>query len=321
MLIDAALYIDGLRQDEPSDLASLSAKRRKGFVWIGLANPTESEIRELSNYFELPELAVEDILHGKQMPKLEAFKNLEFFVLKTVFKTETLNDITTGELMILVSDKFVITVRHGEGSPLSNVRADLESRTDFLRLGSWSVVHSIVDKIIDEYSLIANSFDTAIAELESKVFGDGKKSYLEEIYFLKREVIEYRHAIEPLLVPLQKLSSETNRNLKEELHPHFRDLNDHLSRACENSKRLDSLLNAMMQADFTHVQLRQNEDIRKISGWVALTAGPTMVAGIYGMNFENMPELKWEYGYFIIISITAAISAFIYSKLKKSGWL
>jgi len=323
MLIDAAWYKNGVREDSSEDPKTQfqKAKAEGGFVWIGLAEPTNEEFNQYATEFGLHPLAVEDAINAQQRPKLEDYTDQNFLVVKTVFFTDVTNDITTGELMLFIADNFILIVRHGEGTPLTTVRADLEHRPDFLKYGPWAVVHAVLDRIIDEYTKIATQFDIAIAKLEAKVFSEERSTYSEDIYFLKREVIEYRHAIEPLLLPMQKLTSETQTFLPKDMVPFFRDASDHLSKACETSGGLDSLLNTVLQADLAHIQLRQNEDVRKISGWVALTATPTMIAGIYGMNFSHMPELNWTLGYPLALSLMSGVSGFVYYKLKKSGWL
>lgn len=323
MLIDAALYVDGIRQETNGELAEMLQKANDsaGFVWLGLAEPTFDEFQKVADIFQIHPLAAEDAVNAQQRPKLEDYAEQKSFIVKTVFFTNVTNDVTTGELMMFVGERFIVIVRHGEGTPLVTVRSDLEHRPEFLRQGPWSVVHAVVDRIIDEYTKIANEFDIAIADLESKVFSGSRNTYSEDIYFLKREVIEYRHAIEPLLLPLQKLTSETQIFIPNILIPFFRDAYDHLSKACDISSGMDSLLNAVLQADLAHIQLRQNEDVRKISGWVALTAMPTMLAGIYGMNFKHMPELNWRYGYFMMLGFTASVTLAVYYKLKRSGWL
>jgi magnesium transporter len=169
--------------------------------------------------------------------------------------------------------------------------------------------------------VIATELENDVINLETKVFGGKRQTFSQEIYFLKRELIEYRHAIEPLVMPLQKLVSETYSQTPEVLKPFFRDTLDHLQRACEHASGMDSLLTTALQADLAHVQVRQNEDVRKISAWVALAAGPTMVAGIYGMNFEFMPELGWKYGYPLVLGVVTALSSFLFYKFRKADWL
>jgi len=204
---------------------------------------------------------------------------------------------------------------------LSTVRQDIEQHPDQLKIGPFAVLHAVIDRVIDAYTNIAAELENDVINIETKVFSGKRKTYSQEIYFLKREVIEYRHAIEPLLQPLQKLTSESFTNLPEQIRPFFRDTFDHLQHACEHASGMDSLLTTVLQADLAHVQVRQNEDVRRISAWVALAAGPTMIAGIYGMNFENMPELTSRFGYFAILGVMAALTTFLVYKFKKSHWL
>jgi magnesium transporter len=223
--------------------------------------------------------------------------------------------------MCFVDPNFIVIVRHGEGSPLASVRHEIEARPDFLTQGPFAVLHAVVDRVIDGYTSIAAELENDVIQLENKVFGGTRQTFSQEIYFLKREIIEYRHAIEPLVIPLQKLVSETYHPTPDSLKPFFRDTLDHLQRACEHASGMDSLLSSALQADLAHIQVRQNEDVRKISAWVALAAGPTMVAGIYGMNFENMPELHWKYGYFLVLAVVTTFSCLLLYKFKKDKWL
>jgi magnesium transporter len=223
--------------------------------------------------------------------------------------------------MCFVDKHFIVIVRHGEGSPLSTVRHDIEQHPDQLKIGPFAVLHAVTDRVIDGYTNIAAELENDVINIETKVFSGKRKTYSQEIYFLKREVIEYRHAIEPLLQPLQKLTSESFKNLPEQIRPFFRDTFDHLQHACEHASGMDSLLTTVLQADLAHVQVRQNEDVRRISAWVALASGPTMIAGIYGMNFKHMPELATNYGYFVILGVMAALTTFLVYKFKKADWL
>jgi magnesium transporter len=201
------------------------------------------------------------------------------------------------------------------------VRHDIEQHPEQLAIGPFSVLHTVIDRVIDGYTNIASELENDVINIETKVFSGRRKTYSQEIYFLKREVVEYRHAIEPLLQPLQKLTAESFTQLPDEIRPFFRDTYDHLQHACEHASGMDSLLTTVLQADLAHVQVRQNEDVRRISAWVALAAGPTMIAGIYGMNFENMPELTTRFGYFAILGLMAALTTFLAYKFKKAHWL
>ena len=323
MIVDVALYRDGIRTFAPADISDQVdlARREGGFVWLGLAQPTQEEFDHVVGELNFHPLAVEDAVNAKQRPKIENYDGLTFFVIKTVFYNEERSEITTGELMCFVHKHFIVIVRHGEGSPLSTVRHDLEQKPDLLNLGPFSVLHAVVDRVIDEYTNIATELENDVINIETKVFGGQRKTYSQEIYFLKREVIEYRHAIEPLILPLQYLASDAATDIPTKMKPFFRDTLDHLQFANQHATGMDLLLTTVLQADLAHVQVRQNEDVRRISAWVALAAGPTMIAGIYGMNFETMPELTWKYGYPTVLLIITSLSALLFYKFKKSKWL
>jgi magnesium transporter len=323
VIVDVALYRDGIRTFAPADISDQVdlARREGGFVWLGLAQPTQEEFDHVVGELNFHPLAVEDAVNAKQRPKIENYDGLTFFVIKTVFYNEERSEITTGELMCFVDKHFIVIVRHGEGSPLSTVRHDLEQKPDLLNLGPFSVLHAVVDRVIDEYTNIATELENDVINIETKVFGGQRKTYSQEIYFLKREVIEYRHAIEPLILPLQYLASDAATDIPTKMKPFFRDTLDHLQFANQHATGMDLLLTTVLQADLAHVQVRQNEDVRRISAWVALAAGPTMIAGIYGMNFETMPELTWKYGYPTVLVIITSLSALLFYKFKKSKWL
>jgi len=323
VIVDIALYQDGARVTAPSDISEQVdlALKNGGFVWIGLAEPTQEEFDHVVGELNFHPLAVEDAISAKQRPKIEDYAGLTFFVIKTVFYDEQKSEITTGELMCFVDKHFIVTVRHGEGSPLTTVRHDLEQKPEQLRMGPFAVLHAVVDRVIDGYTSIANELENDVINIESKVFGGNRKTYSQEIYLLKREVIEYHHAIEPLILPLQKITSDAFTAAPLEIKPFFRDTIDHLQHANEHAAGMDSLLTTVLQADLAHVQVRQNEDVRRISAWVALAAGPTMVAGIYGMNFNYMPELEWKFGYPMILGVIAVLSGLLFYKFRKSNWL
>ena len=323
MIVDSALYQNGIRVKDSGDISDFVDEARKdgGFVWVGLSSPTQEEFDHVVGELNFHQLAVEDAVSAQQRPKIEEYGGLTFFVLKTVFYNESRSEITTGELMCFVDPHFIVIVRHGEGSPLATVRQEIEARADFLTQGPFAVLHAVADRVIDGYITIATELENDVIELENKVFGGTRQTFSQEIYFLKREIIEYRHAIEPLVIPLQKLVSETYQPTPNLLKPFFRDTLDHLQRACEHASGMDSLLSSALQADLAHIQVRQNEDVRRISAWVALAAGPTMIAGIYGMNFDFMPELRWKFSYPLLLLGITSLSGFLFYKFRKSEWL
>jgi len=323
MIVDSALYQNGIRIKDSGDISDFvdEARRDGGFVWVGLASPTQEEFDHIVGELNFHPLAVEDAVNAQQRPKIEEYAGLTFFVLKTVFYNESRSEITTGELMCFVDPNFIVIVRHGEGSPLASVRHEIEEKPDFLAQGPFAVLHAVVDRVIDGYTSIATELENDVIQLENKVFGGTRQTFSQDIYFLKREIIEYRHAVEPLILPVQKLVSETYQQTPEPLKPFFRDTLDHLQRACEHASGMDSLLTSALQADLAHIQVRQNEDVRRISAWVALAAGPTMVAGIYGMNFDFMPELRWKFSYPILLVVITSLSGVLFYRFRKAKWL
>jgi len=323
MIVDYALYRDGIRYTEPSNLPELitKAKNEGGFVWVGLAEPTQEEFDKIVGDFRFHPLAIEDAISAKQRPKFEEYPGLQFCVFKTVFYNEEHSEVSTGEIFCFIGDHFIVVVRHGDGSALVNTRHHLEANPDQLAKGPYAVLHAIIDHCIDCYIDIAAELETDVMQVENKVFSGKRQTQSQDIYFLKREIIEFRHAIDPLLSPLQKLASEGSLHVSPTLLPFFRDTMDHLSRASDAAAGLDSLLTSALQADLAHVQVQQNSDMRKITSYVALASVPTMVAGIYGMNFEFMPELEWKFGYPIVVGSLVVLTGILYRKFKKSEWL
>lgn len=323
MIVDYALYKDGHRFSEPSNLPELitKAKDEGGFVWVGLAEPTQEEFDKIVGDFRFHPLAIEDAINAKQRPKFEEYPGLQFCVFKTVFYNEEHSEVSTGEIFCFIGDHFIVVVRHGDGAPLVNTRHQLEANPEQLAKGPYAVLHAIIDHAIDCYIDIAAELETDVMQVENKVFSGKRQTQSQDIYFLKREIIEFRHAIDPLLSPLQKLASEGSLHVNQSLLPFFRDTMDHLSRASDAAAGLDSLLTSALQADLAHVQVQQNADMRKITSYVALASVPTMVAGIYGMNFEFMPELEWKFGYPLVVGSLVLLTGILYRKFKKSEWL
>ena len=316
MIVDYALYQNGLRYQEPSNLGELisKAKSEGGFVWLGLAEPSVEEFEKIMGDFQFHPLAIEDAVAAHQRPKYEEYPEVQVMVLKTAFYEEAGSLISTGEIFCFIGEHFIVVVRHGSGAPLANTRHHLEGNPEHLAKGPYAVLHAILDHVIDCYIDISIELETDVNQAEAKVFSESRVSASQEIYLLKREVIEFRHAIDPLLSPLQNIASIGARHIPAELTPFFRDTLDHLSRASDAASGLDSLLQSALQAEIAQVQLQQNEDMRKITSYVALASVPTMVAGIYGMNFDTMPELRWQFGYPAVLGSLVLITAFLYRK-------
>ena len=325
MIVDRALYIDGERHpcgDLSDELAALRATGSPGsFLWIGLKDPTQAEFDDVNEELQLHALAVEDAIKGRQRAKVELYDSTVFIVLKPLRYIESTSDIETGELMCFVGDRFIVTVRRGEASPLAGLRQQLEKDPERLRYGPMAVLHSIVDSVVDTYTLIDEEIASDLEAIESQVFS-GSQMDSAAIYRLKREVLEFRRAAVPLSAPLQMLHHSEHSPIDEgELRLLLRDVSDHLQAVIDHVESYDRLLTDILGAHLAQISVQQNSDMRRISAWVAIAAVPTMIAGIYGMNFDNMPELRWRYGYFIIVGLMAGACLSIYRAFKRSGWL
>src|SRR3954453_17622723 len=322
-IVDLAVYKDGQREDEISFDQAFEACRAPGtLVWIGLHEPTAEEFDSVRREFGLHELAVEDAMKGHQRPKLEVYGDDQLFmVLKTAryFEPDVLE---FGEILMFVGDQYVVTVRHGEASPLHDVRLKLETRPELLKCGTGAVMHAILDKVVDDYSPVLTNLDVDITELEAQAFGDESPYGLtERIYRLKRQVINLHRATAPLTEPLGRLVDGRYAQSHEDLRPYFRDVYDHLLRSVQTADQFRELLTSILEANLTQVSVRQNEEMRKISAWAAIIAVPTLIAGIYGMNFRNMPELRLHDGYYAALAVMFAAALGLYSYFRHIDWL
>jgi magnesium transporter len=316
------VYEDGRRR--PGELRlqdAYEACRRDGtFAWIGLFEPTEEEFDSVQREFDLHELAIEDAIKAHQRPKLEVYGDSLFLVLKTARWQAQDESIAFGEILLFIGDGFLVSVRHGE-TELHDVRLRLERRTDLLRLGEGAALHAIVDRVVDDYEPVVDALDQAIREAEGEVFSPSRANPVERIYRLKRAVLELDAAVVPLLEPVGLLASGAYPQVPEELRTYFRDVEDHLRRVATRVREYRDLLTSVLTANLTQFSVRQNEDVRRISAWAAIIAVPTAIAGIYGMNFEHMPELTWTFGYPLALILIAVLCAALYWRFRRIGWL
>ena len=334
VIVDRALYVEGRRLpcgDLSDELAVLRETGSPGdFLWIGLKDPTQAEFDEVNDELQLHPLAVEDAVHGQQLAKVEMYDTSVFVVLKPLRYLDETSDIETGELMCFVGDRFIVTVRRGEASPLAGLRHRLEHEPDRLRLGPMAVLHTIVDSVVDTYTAIDEEIAADLEGIETQVFS-GAPMDSTAIYRLKREVLEFRRAAVPLSAPLQMLHHAEHSPIEEgELRLLLRDVSDHLQAVIDHVESYDRLLTDVLGAHLAQISVQQNSDMRKISSWVAIAAVPTMIAGIYGMNFDFMPELtasiglgggQFRYGYFVVLAVMGGVCLSLYRAFKRSGWL
>ncbi|MFF1339285.1 magnesium and cobalt transport protein CorA [Streptomyces sp. NPDC058290] len=327
VIVDCAMYRDGRRSPAPEDLSdALDEARASGdaFLWIGMYEPTEEEFEHVSHEFRLHKLAVEDALTAHQRPKLEVYDDSLFVVLKPVTYDDDTDTVTAGELMLFIGDSFVVTVRHGEGAALAAVRQRLEQEPEVLRHGPTAVLYAVSDAVVDHYIEVAAELQADLEEVEADVFAPqatDTKNTAARIYAFKRQVLEFRRATSPLLQPMDRLAFGNVPFVHEHAQPFFRDVADHLTKASEYIEGLDRLLSDALAAHLAQMGVRQNDDMRKISAWAAMAAVPTMVAGIYGMNFQHMWELRQPWGYPVVLLVMAGVCLGLHRMFKTRGWL
>jgi magnesium transporter len=333
-MVDCGVYVDGKRL--PGKFAhaaaltkvhELEAEGHDAFVWIGLHEPDARQMQAVADVFGLHDLAVEDAVHAHQRPKLERYDKMLFLVLKTVNYVEhesvakAREIVETGEIMIFVGEDFVVTVRHGEHSGLTGVRKRFDQSPDALKLGPYSVMHAIADHIVDSYLEVTGLIETDIDAMEEDVFSPLSQTKIESIYLLKREIVELRRAVSPLTTELQRIGTDHADLINMEIRRYMRDVHDHAINASEQIASYDEMLSSLVQAALGKVAMQQNVDIRKISAWVAIAAVPTAMAGVYGMNFDYMPELHQVWGYPAVLLLMALVCALLYRTFRQNHWL
>ncbi|WTW92113.1 magnesium and cobalt transport protein CorA [Streptomycetaceae bacterium NBC_01309] len=330
VVVDCALYEKGVRRPGTLELheAMDAAKANPGsFAWIGLHAPEAQDLAEIAAAFDLHPLAVEDAVNAHQRPKLERYDDTLFLVLKTIVYvdhehlTATSEVVDTGEIMVFAGEDFVVAVRHGSAPPLAEVRRRLQADPATLALGPAAVMHAIADQTVDDYLRVAERVADDFDELEADVFSPHSKNDAERIYQLKRELMEFKRAVMPLARPLERLSTEELPGDNTTMGAYWRDVADHLAQVRERLAGFDELLDSILTASLARVTVQQNTDMRRIAAIAALLAVPTMIVGIYGMNFDHMPELRWTYGYPMALAAMAGACTFLFRAFRRNGWL
>ncbi|WP_372727963.1 magnesium/cobalt transporter CorA [Nocardioides sp.] len=326
MIVDSAVYRDGTRVPvacDPHDLAGLKAAavEPSDFVWVGLHEPDEDQLSQVADVFGLHPLAVEDAVNAHQRPKLEQYGDSLFLILKTLWYVDAEDAVETGEIHIFVGERFIVTVRHGQGSELASARTYLESAEAVLTHGPSAVMYAVCDRVVDGYLDVVEALEVDVDEVEESVFSPARTNDSVRIYTLKREISEVRRAVLPLREPMRRFATGTVQGITEEAAPFFRDVADHLARAADVVDTLDSLLSTAFDAHLARIQVQQNDDMRKISAGVGLVVAPALIAAIYGMNFVHMPELGWVWGYPMALGLMVLSSGSLWWFFKRSGWL
>jgi magnesium transporter len=336
-MVDNAIYVGGRRTDTPSDLDSTFAlmRERQGMAWIGLYRPTAADIRSVAGEFDVHPLAVEDAIAAHQRPKLERYGDLLFAVLRPARYLDAEERVEFGELHVFLGADFVVTIRHAESPDLARVRHRLEANPELLRLGPEAVLYAILDQVVDEYAPVVAGLENDVDEIEDQLFSNDPR-VSRRIYQLSREVVAFQRATRPLLEMLSALKTGfAQREVDVELQRLLRDVADHVIRIAERADGFRTLLqnalsvhstlvgqqqNEEMRA-LTQTSLNQNEEVKRISGWAAILFAPTLVGGIYGMNFDHMPELHWRYGYPMALLAMLALGLGLYLVFKHKRWL
>jgi magnesium transporter len=324
VIVDCAVYEDGRRHEGKLSVADASqlCRRDGAFAWLGLFEPSAEELERVEREFGLHPLAVEDAVHAHQRPKLEVYDDTLFFVIKPVSYIDSEEVVEIGEIMLFVNPAFVISVRHGRPSPLQAVRQRLDSHPELITHGPGAVLYAILDRVVDDYEPVVEGVESDIQQIEQQVFShDRRENPAQRIYRLESEVLEFDRAVTPLAPPVDRLVRGDFAIMDDELRRYLRDVHDHLLRLIPQVHGFRELLSTALLANLAQITVRQNEDMRKISAWVAILAVPTAVAGIYGMNFDHMPELRWELGYPAVLVGIVIICVFLYRRFKAAGWL
>ena len=350
MIVANAIYVDGRRAVEPTSLQETyeACREQHGLAWIGLYEPTEEEFSSVAEEFGLHPLAVEDAIKAHQRPKIEQYDGTMFVVLRPARYIDETETVEFGEIHVFVGEDFVVTVRHGEATTLARVRRELEALPELLRRGPVAILYAIMDHVVDDYAPVVAGLENDIDEIETEVFG-GNMAVSRRIYELSREAIQCRRATAPLAEVLSNLVEDDAYQVDPEVRRYLRDVWDHTLRLTDKVVGLGELLQNILSVNLTLVNLSQseqvtkltevnikqteevnsltqssiaqNDQVKKITAWAAILVVPTIVTGVYGMNFEYMPELHWLLGYPLALALIVLVSVGLYFIFKRAGWL
>lgn len=321
MLVNCVAYQQGRRlADIPMGEIRHYTGRPDCFVWLALKEPEGAELDALMDEFDLHPLAVEDARHGHQRPKIEEYGHSLFVVLHPVEVVD--GDLQTGEVAVFVGSDYVITVRRGMREGFADVRARSEREPQLLKHGPVFVLYALMDAVVDRYFPVLDSLAEEVEDIEERIFaGQSTQVHVEALYGLKRKLMTLRHATEPLLESTAKLHGGRVPSVCSGLQEYFRDVSDHLLRVSQGIDNLRDMVTTAIQVNLSLITIQETEVTKRLAACAALVAVPTLIAGVYGMNFEHMPELAWRYGYLLAISAMVAIDAYLFYRFRKSAWL
>ncbi len=321
-IINCVAYSGGHRMaDVELDRVHEVLKEKDQFVWIGLYEPSEVMLEKVQQEFGLHDLAIEDAHTAHQRPKLELYGDSVFIAIRTA-QMNAEKHAEFGETHIFVGPNFIVTVRHGSSVPYTDVRSRCESKPELLGKGQGFVLYAIMDFIVDRYLPVVQDLEQELVDLESRIFEKKpSRETTEDIYRLKRELLEIKRTVGPLIDVCNRLMRFDIKCISSETQPYFRDIYDHVMRINEMVENTRELLNTALEANFSLISISQNDTSKRFAGWAAIIAVPTMVAGFWGMNFKFMPEANWQYGFHAVIVGTLLACALLYYFFRRSGWL
>ena len=322
-IVNCAAYSDGRRvANVKLDEINLVLKQPDQFVWVGLHEPSSEMLNQVQHEFGLHDLAIEDALRAHQRPKLETYHDSLFIVLRTAQMNPAHHRIDFGETHFFLGSNFIVSVRHGSSLSYADVRMRCEKTPHLLRKGPGFALYAVMDSIVDQYFPVVDELENELELLEEKIFHEKfSRETTEHIYHLKRELLELKRAVSPLIDICNRLMRFDFELIPEDTRPYFRDVYDHSLRINEMVDTARELLTTALEANFSLISISQNEVSKRFAGWAAIIGVPTMIAGIYGMNFKFIPELNWHYGYPIVLAFTFGTCIFLYILFKRSGWL
>jgi magnesium transporter len=322
-VINCAAYSKGRRVSNiPIADVSDVLKQPDRFVWIGLHEPEEELLAQVQEEFGLHDLAIEDAHRAHQRPKLENYGDSLFIALRTAAISNKENRVDFGETHFFLGENFIVTVRHGSSIAYTDVRNRCEKAPDLLQKGPGFALYAVMDSIVDQYFPVIEAMEAELGIVEDKIFGEKpSRETTEHIYQLKRELLEIKRAVSPLIDICNKLMRFDLALIPEDTRPYFRDVYDHALRINEMVDNARELLGGALEANFSMISISQSDVAKKFAGWAAIIAVPTMIAGIYGMNFARMPELHWTWGYPFALGLIVTACILLYFFFKRSGWL
>jgi magnesium transporter len=323
MIVNCVVYQDG-RKLADIDKSEISDYLQKPncFVWVALKDPTDEELKDMQEEFGLHELAVEDARHGHQRPKIEEYSDCLFVVLKTLELTPT-DELNIGEINVFVGRNYVLSVRQRTEQGFKDVRTRAEREPELLRNGSGFVLYALMDAVVDRYFPVLDAIEMELESIEERLFSPGTspRANIEALYYVKQKVTTLKHVAGPLVDQVGKLYGGRVPGACTGLGEYFRDVYDHLIRLNQVLDSLRDTMNTAIQVNLAMITIGESEVTKRLAAYAALVAVPTMIAGIYGMNFEHMPELKWEFGYPMALSVMTALDTYLWYRFRKSGWL